>query len=155
NFKLETISGETFFARIYEEQGEAGALAELSLLRTLSAEGLPMATPPRPVSVQEPLMYRGKPFAIYPWIDVEILCLGRVTASHVALLGENLAKLHLASPKLGRISEGRFGPEKMLERLASVDAEIDERERKGAPLASLREDVAWIRGKLRAYGERR
>jgi homoserine kinase type II len=67
--------------------------------------------------------HRGKPFAIFPWVAGDWLCLRSVTADHCRALGAALARVHLASSKVGGLPEGRFRPSDMLARLARVEAE--------------------------------
>lgn len=121
NFRATAVGGRVLFARLYEEQGEAGAAVELELLAGLAGEGIP---------VSEPLARAGavptlgdKPFALFPWVDGEILCLGRVTPQACGSVGRALARVHLATPKLPKLGPGRFGPADMLERLARVERE--------------------------------
>jgi homoserine kinase type II len=121
NFRATAAGGRTLFARLYEEQGKDGAEGELALLAALAREGIPVA---------EPLPHAGpvptlgdKPFALFPWVDGEILCLARVTEDACRRVGRALARVHLATPKLPRLGPGRFGPSDMLERLARVEGE--------------------------------
>jgi Ser/Thr protein kinase RdoA (MazF antagonist) len=72
NFIATAADGTRLFARLYEESGEAGARAELDLLRALGAAGVPVANPLPAVSGSAPL-HAGKPFALFPWLDGEVL----------------------------------------------------------------------------------
>ena len=121
NFRVVLTGGEVLFGRLYEEQGEAGAHAELELVRGLAAAGVPVAPALPAVGAGFP-EHGGKPFALFPWIDGEVLCQGRVTREHCRSVGAALAKVHLASPFLPRLGPGRFGPDSMLERLERVRA---------------------------------
>jgi homoserine kinase type II len=121
NFRARTSDGRVLFARLYEEQGEAGAGAELELVRALGAAGVAIA-PALPVVSGAAPSYAGKPFALFPWIDGEVVCQKRVTIDHCRRVGAALAKVHLASPFLPRLGPGRFGPEHLLERLERVKA---------------------------------
>jgi len=121
NFRATAAGGRVLFARLYEEQGKDGAEAELELLAALAADGIPVSEPlPR----TGPIPTLGdKPFALFPWVEGEILCLGRVTPEACRRVGRALARVHLASPKLPRLGPGRFGPPDMLERLSRVERE--------------------------------
>lgn len=121
NFRARTVDGRVLFARLYEEQGEAGARAELELVRALGAAGVAIAAA-LPVVRGETPSYAGKPFALFPWVEGDVLCQGRVTTDHCRRVGSALAKVHLASPFLPRLGPGRFGPEHLLERLERVKA---------------------------------
>jgi homoserine kinase type II len=121
NFRATSSDGRTLFARLYEEQGQSGAEGELALLEGLAAESIPVS---RPLPHTGPVPTLGdKPFAVFPWVDGEILCLGRVTLDAARRVGRALAQVHLASPNLPRLGPGRFGPPDMLERLARVERE--------------------------------
>jgi homoserine kinase type II len=121
NFRVVLRDGTVLFARLYEEQGEAGAKGELALIRALAGAGVPVAQAldASPGSRPE---HAGKPFAMFPWIEGEVLCLGRVTEAHCRSVGAALAKVHLASPGLPKLGPGRFGPESLLVRLERVGA---------------------------------
>lgn len=121
NFRVRTADGRVLFARLYEEQGEAGARAELELLRALGAAGVAVA-PALPVVTGDLPLHAGKAFALFPWVEGDVLCQARVTTEHCRRVGSALAKVHLASPFLPRLGPGRFGPENLLERLERVKA---------------------------------
>jgi homoserine kinase type II len=121
NFRIVAKGGQTLFGRLYEEQGEAGARGELELMRGLAAAGVLVATP-LPVVHGDAPAFANKPFALFPWLDGEVLCQARVTNEHCRRVGAALAKVHLASAFLPRLGPGRFGPEKMLERIERVKA---------------------------------
>jgi homoserine kinase type II len=155
NFRLRTGDGRAYFARIYEEQALPGAELETALLSQLSDQDVPVVRPLRagfahaanaqssPRSVQ---LTQGKPFAIFPWIEGEWLCLQRVTSEHCRLVGEALARVHLAQVAPGLLGAGRFQPRDMLARLDRVETQ--------GP-ASLRPELAVIRGKYGEYAARR
>ncbi|HTM44761.1 MAG TPA: homoserine kinase [Polyangiaceae bacterium] len=147
NFRIETDRG-LFFARIYEEQPLSGALAEMQLIRKLQQLGVPTPAPLEPTD-PAPVLASGKPFAVYPWVEGEILCYGRVTAAHLIELGKALATLHLASAALGVLPKGRFGPEGLQERLGSIEQRLNPADRE------LSEAVTQIRAALTRYTQRR
>lgn len=121
NFAVTTKPGERFFVRLYEEQGFAGAAAELQVIRELAANGVP-TPPPRARSdgsfVGE---HRGKPLGVHPWIDGEILCFERLTPEATRSVGRALGRVHGCSPRLSQIPAGRFGLDGLRERLDRVD----------------------------------
>lgn len=96
NFCLRTRGGERLFLRIYEEQDAEGALRELELLNRLAASGVP--TPPARSAKDGALLakHRGKPIAVFPWLDAHIVCQARVTADRCRAVGDALARVHLA-----------------------------------------------------------
>src|SRR5262245_12357966 len=81
NFRITGEDGQRYFARIYEEQGREGAIAEVRLLGELAAAGV-ATTRPIPPRAGDGYAVGGKPFALYPWIDGDIVCQARVTERH-------------------------------------------------------------------------
>ena len=119
NFRLTTRDRHTYFARLYEEQGLEGARAELRLLDGLADVGVPVPRALRSAGGGVPL-HAGKPFAVFPWVKGEILCLARLEPVHCREVGAALARVHLASSTLPELGPGRFQPADMLARLESV-----------------------------------
>jgi homoserine kinase type II len=144
NFRLTDASGQRYFARIYEEQAAEGATSELQLLNELSREGVPTT---RPLSAGgSPLAFvSGKPFALYPWVDGDIVCQQRVTAAHCAAVGEALARLHASTSHVTRLAGGRFRIEDLLTRLDRIEQASPEH----------RDAALHIRRRLRHYTARR
>src|ERR1700753_3967122 len=144
NFLLTDARGQRCFGRIYEEQGADGALSELRLLTEAARAGVPttvpLTTPDGPVAKAH-----GKPFALYPWVDGEILCHARVTESHCAAVGQALARLHLATPSVTPLAQGRFRVEDLLARLDRIEKESPEH----------RDAALHIRRRLRHYSQKR
>jgi homoserine kinase type II len=121
NFRTRSRDGRLLFARLYEEQGAAGAAAEVALLAGLSRAGVPV---PEALPLDGPLpAHRGKPFVVFPWIEGEIRCLRGVRPDDARAVGRALADVHLASDAVGRLGPGRFRPEDMLARLERVEQE--------------------------------
>jgi len=110
-----------YFLRLYEEQGPAGAEAEARLLLHLAASGVPT---PAPVRARDGTMVQtvaGKPAAIFPWVDGDMLCLRSVGVAAARDVGVALAKMHLAGPSPSDpLGEGRFGPVDLAARCARV-----------------------------------
>ena len=122
------LGQDRYFLRIYEEQGPDGAAREARLLTHLADAGIPT---PRPVPARDGALVgllAGKPAALFPWVDGEILCQARVTADAAETVGAALARIHLAgAPPEETPDAGRFGPtflEARCDRVAgSTDAE--------------------------------
>jgi len=144
NFRLTDASARRYFGRIYEEQGAEGAAAELRLLEELARQGVP-TTPPLWAGSSPFAFVNGKPFALYPWVDGEILCHPRVTVANCAAVGEALARVHLATPRVTPLAGGRFRVEDLLARLDHIEAESPEH----------RDAALHIRRRLRHYTQRR
>jgi homoserine kinase type II len=120
NFRLVARDGRAFFARLYEEQGLDGARAELRLLDGLASAGVPVPQALERAGGEIPL-HDGKPFAVFPWVEGEIVCLARLDAAHCREVGAALARVHVASPALPRLGPGRFQPADMLARIETVE----------------------------------
>ncbi len=138
-----------FFLRIYEEQGRDGAEAEARLLLHLAASGV---RTPAPVVARDGAMVRsvaGKPAAVFPWVDGDMLCLRAVTPAAARDVGVALARMHLAGPPPGvLLGPGRFQPEDLVARCDRVATSRDELAR--AESDALRSAVSAIAAKRRA-----
>jgi homoserine kinase type II len=146
NFALTASDGRRYFARLYEEQGRAGALAELALVAELGRAGVPVVQCLPRADGAGVGDFAGKAFAVFPWLDGEILCQGRVSAAACRTLGAALARVHLTTPHVARPSEGRF-------RVVDLRARLDRVESEGH--SAYFADVARIRERLLHYeGER-
>jgi homoserine kinase type II len=107
---------------LYEEQDHAGAVREHALVAALRAAGVPVV---RALTNQEGgslADFHGKAFAVFPWVEGEILCQGRVTVAACHALGAALAGVHLCSSRAPSLPEGRFRIPDLRERLKRVEA---------------------------------
>jgi homoserine kinase type II len=125
NFRLTDANGARYFGRIYEEQDQEGAAAELRLLTELARASVPTTEPLRAGNVLLSSV-SGKPFALYPWVDGDILCHSRVTEAHCAAVGRSLAELHLSTQKVTPLTGGRFSVEDLFARLDRIEKESPE-----------------------------
>lgn len=123
NFALTTADGGRYFARLYEEQEHAGAVAEVALLAALGRSGVPVVGCLARADGAGVGDFHGKAFAVFPWLEGEILCQGRVTEAACEKLGRALARVHLTTPLVPRPSAGRFRIVDLRERLARVERE--------------------------------
>jgi homoserine kinase type II len=123
NFRLTDVSGLQYFARIYEEQGARGAAAELRLLGELARASVQTVVPCERRDGSSFALFRGKPFALIPWVDGEMLCQKGVTEDHARAVGEALARLHLATPSVTPLEESRFRVDDIRARLDRIEAE--------------------------------
>jgi homoserine kinase type II len=145
NFRLVAASGERYFGRIYEEQGAEGAAAELRLLLELGRAGVPTTEPLPRAAGGSVALHRGKPFALYRWVDGRILCHGLVTDAHCRAVGAALARMHAATSVTTPLAGGRFRVEDLFVRLDRI-------ERESAAHAGAARD---IRARLERYAARR
>jgi homoserine kinase type II len=146
NFALTAQDGRRYFARLYEEQGRDGALAELKLVAALSRAGVPVVQCLPRADGAGVGDFEGKAFAVFPWLDGEILCQGRVSEDACQKLGAALARMHSTTPSLARPPEGRFRITDLRQRLTRIErAEREE----------FMDDVAHIREALADYEVKR
>lgn len=119
NFRLETAQGR-FFLRIYEEQAEAGALRELELLRALARAGVPTTEPPLRLDGASVSHHQGKPVALYPWVEGDIVCTEQAVPARCEAVAAALARVHLAGAALPPQPPSRFDADALRERLGLI-----------------------------------
>jgi homoserine kinase type II len=142
SYALELEAGR-FFLRIYEEQDAAGAGREARVLAHLAARGVPTPAPVVGRDGQSMRMVAGKPAALFPWIDGDILCQRSVTPAAAEAVGAALARIHEAGHAPDApLDAGRFGPEELVVRCERIAASPDPEAR--AMRESLRDAVAEI-----------
>jgi homoserine kinase type II len=127
---------------LYEEQDHAGAAREHALVAALDDAGVPVVRGLRQKDGSSLADFEGKAFAVFPWVEGEILCQARVTASACRELGAALARVHLCSARAPALPAGRFRIPDLRERLERVEA---------AGRASLLAAVRTIRERLDHY----
>jgi len=125
NFFMNGAAGERFFARLYEEQGAAGAEFELRLNELLADAKIAVARPRRTLAGELVLTFRTQegravPFSLYERVSGTSLCSFSVTPQHARALGQALAQVHLAPLPGLSVPQGRFGPRELEERLNRV-----------------------------------
>src|SRR5262245_59166976 len=88
NFDLACSGGRRVFLRVYEAQRAETAAREATLLEHLSVGGV---VTPAPLHLTEGggfiSEHAGKPVAIFPWIEGEILCQRRVNVESARAVG--------------------------------------------------------------------
>lgn len=144
NFRLRTRDGTSYFLRIYEEQRQAGAQAELTLVRALSSSGIFTPGPVQLLAGGDVSEHDGKPVGIYHWVDGEILCQRGVTVAAATALGIALAEVHSCTQWLPEIPEGRFGLPELAARLDAIDRETN----------AYCRDTAFIRERIAFHAKR-
>jgi homoserine kinase type II len=142
NFRLTDSAGKVYFARLYEEQDHEGAVREHAVVAALDDAGVPVVRALPAKGGGSLADFDGKAFAVFPWVDGEILCQARVTPRACVDLGAALARVHLCSPRAPALPGGRFRIPDLRQRLARVEA---------SGRASLLPAVETIRGRLDLY----
>ena len=141
NFRLETSTARLFF-RLYEEQDEAGARHETAMLERLAGAGVPTPAPLRRRDGGLVSVLRGKPAALFPWLDGTMRCQAGVTRDDARTVGEALARVHVAGAG-EKCGPGRFDIPGILGRLDRIEASGSSR---FAPFAAvLRASVERVR----------
>lgn len=140
NFAIETGSGRVFL-RLYEEQELSGAHQETAMLERLASAGVPTPAPLRRLDGALVSTVRAKPAALFPWREGTMRCQAAVAPGDVRLLGEALARVHVAGAGEA-IDPGRFRFEDLGLRLDRIASSGDDR---FAPLApALRRALATV-----------
>jgi len=122
NFRLTDAAGKLYFARLYEEQDHAGALREHALVAALDDAGVPVVRGLKTEAGGSLADFEGKAFAVFPWVEGEILCQASVTTRACFDLGAALARVHLCSAQAPSLPGGRFRIPDLRERLSRVEA---------------------------------
>jgi homoserine kinase type II len=122
NFRLTDVAGKIYFARLYEEQDHAGAVREHALVAALDRAGVPVVRALETRAGGSLADFQGQAFAVFPWLNGEILCQRRVTPEACRELGAALARVHLSSSLAPALPEGRFRIPDLRERLKRVEA---------------------------------
>jgi homoserine kinase type II len=130
NFEVTLTSGERVFLRLYEEQTSATAASEALLVHHLAKRGVPAAAPLARADRSDAAMrdgsaflgeHRGKPVALFTWVDGEILCQKRVTPDATRRVGQALARVHLEGASFEGLPVSRFNASGLERRLRSID----------------------------------
>src|SRR4051812_5736005 len=122
NFRLTDSAGQIYFARLYEEQDHAGAAREHAVVAALSDAGVPVVRGLSRTDGGSLADFEGRAFAVFPWVDGEILCQASVTPARCADLGAALAGVHLCSARVPELPGGRFRIPDLRKRLERVEA---------------------------------
>ncbi|MFO0556318.1 MAG: homoserine kinase [Polyangiaceae bacterium] len=142
SFTLEARDGSRWFLRLYEEQDLGGARVEAALLGFLAGRGVPTPEPRRAMDGTSVIELRGKPCAVFPYVEGRHRCQASVTNDDARRVGEALARVHLAGRELPAelVRPNRFS-------LAAIAGRLDSLETLAAPLSR---PVLDARSRLRA-----
>lgn len=144
NFSIVVTGGRRLFARIYEEQDAEGARSELALLAELARAGVPTPAPIERRDGGALASHAGKPVAIFAWVEGRMRCQAAVSPADCQRLGAALAAVHRAP--VGAIPQGRFGVDRLEQRLDRIEREAPD---------ELARAAGQIRSKLRTYSNQR
>src|SRR5258708_15816525 len=96
NYALD-VGGRRVFLRVYEEQALEGARGETRMLEKLARAGVPTPEPCRRADGELISVVQGKPAALFPWVEGQMVCQKGVTPVHARAGGEALAREHDAA----------------------------------------------------------
>lgn len=116
----QSSSVEHFFARLYEEQGGAGAAFELLLNEALDRADIPVARPVRRLDGSLFIAHEGKPFALYERLNGEVSCQKLVSPARARSVGAALARVHCAPLGDLEVGPSRFDFDGIVQRLIRV-----------------------------------
>ena len=124
NLELTLASGGRAFLRVYEEQTLATAANDARVLTHLAVSGVATPRPMALAADREGFIseHAGKPVAVFPWVDGEMLCQASVTPDAAAQVGEALARVHVAGASLADAPPSRFGAAQLEGRIRSLRA---------------------------------
>src|SRR5439155_7694384 len=123
------------------------ALPISQLIECLAAAGIPAPSPVprvdgRGFTALHPSTVGGRPVALFPWQEGEILCQARVTPTVTARVGHALARVHLALASVREPRPGRFRLQDLRARLQAIGRAPDAELRSLAPAITERLDRA-------------
>lgn len=125
SFALDFPAGR-YFLRIYEEQDADGAARESKVLAHLSGHGVMTPAPLVSPHGETLLTIGGKPAALFPWVNGDIICQSGVTLVHANEVGRALARIHKAGHAPDApLDAGRFGPRELEARCERVALSTD------------------------------
>ncbi len=119
NFELD-VGGTRLFLRLYEEQELAGAEGETAMLERRARAGVATPAPCARSDGSLVSIVKGKPAALFPWVEGHMRCQAGVTVDDTRRLGAALARVHLAAANERR-GAGRFRFEDLRERLDRIE----------------------------------
>lgn len=125
SYALDFAAGR-YFLRIYEEQDAKGAARESKVLTHLAGHGVVTPAPMTGAKGETLFTMGGKPAALFPWVNGEIICQAGVTSLHAHEVGRALARIHKAGHAPDApLDAGRFGPSHLEQRCERVALSTD------------------------------
>ncbi|HVU51946.1 MAG TPA: homoserine kinase [Polyangia bacterium] len=119
NVRVETAAGPVFL-RINEGKTRDDVTREAAIVSHAAARGVPT---PAPLYARDGEWFedwRGELASVFPWVPGRTLTRAAVGPAHAALVGEALARLHLASAGYADHRPGRYEPDEIRARVERV-----------------------------------
>ncbi|MFL5304171.1 MAG: homoserine kinase [Polyangia bacterium] len=145
NIRVET-DGDPLFLRINEGKSRGDVEREADVVSWVAARGVPTPQPHRTRAGQAFAAWQDQLASLFPWVAGRTLARTELTAAHGAAAGRALAQLHLAGAEHPDGRAGRYEPEEIERRLATVAA---------LPNPELAPAVAILQPELRALAKER
>ncbi|MES1164309.1 MAG: homoserine kinase, partial [Verrucomicrobiota bacterium] len=121
NVRVET-DGQPLFLRINEGKSRGDVEREAEIVSWVAARGVPTPQPHRTPRGQPFVSWQDQLASLFPWVTGRTLARAELTPGHAAAAGRALAQLHLAGAAHPDRRGGRYEPEEIDRRLATVGA---------------------------------
>jgi homoserine kinase type II len=116
------LEGGACFLRVNEGKALADVAREANIIEHLAARGLPTPRPLRARSGEAWLLWRGAYVSLFPWVTGRVLTRAQVEPRHAHQTGAALARLHQIGADFPDTGPGRYEPEEIARRFATVQA---------------------------------
>jgi homoserine kinase type II len=146
NIRVETVAG-PLFLRINEGKSRHDVEREAAIVLHVAARGVPT---PAPLSTPAGLpfvQWRGQLVSLFPWLAGRTLFRSALSPVHARKVGRALAALHLAGADLPDHRPGRYEPDEIDSRMASIASAGDPS--LAAVVLEVGSELAQLRGQRR------
>ncbi len=116
------LQGGTYFLRINEGKAPADVARETAIVEHLSGRGLPVPRPLRAQGGEAWVSWRGLLVSLFPWVTGKVLQRSELHPQQAHQAGAALARLHQVGADFPDTSPGRYEPEEIARRFATIQA---------------------------------
>jgi homoserine kinase type II len=120
NLAVELEQGD-YFLRVNEGKALADVEREAAIVDHLAARGLPTPRLLRARSGDAWLVWRGLYISMFPWVGGRVLARAQVEPPHARQAGAALARLHQAGDDYPDRRPGRYEPDEIARRFATIE----------------------------------
>lgn len=121
NVRVRTSDG-TFFVRINEGKAAADVEREAAIVTHLAARGVPTPAPRQARDGRPFAAWNGELASVFPWLEGRTLTRAEVGVPEAQQAGRALAQMHVAGADFSDHRPGRYEPDEIARRLATVAA---------------------------------
>jgi aminoglycoside phosphotransferase (APT) family kinase protein len=121
NVRVETEGG-AFFLRINEGKSLDDVAREAAIVAHVAGRGVPTPAPLTSVAGQPFLLWQAQIVSLFPWVPGRTLERDELTPAHATAVGAALAALHQAGADFPDHRPGRYEPDEIDRRLATIAA---------------------------------